>query len=346
MAPVRRGSGTWRKAALWWLTLAGILAAAPAATKPVPAGPLPIIDMHLHAYHAADQGPPPVIICAPYDHIPLRDPRWSAEQYFGETFKQVNCKHPLTSAPDDAALRTRSLGYLDRYNITAVTSGPADLVAQWHAAAPARIIPALAFGLSDAPSLESLRALHKAGKLAVMGEIGSQYDGVSPDDPKLEPYFALAEELDIPLAIHIGPGPPGAPYLGMPYRMKLSDPLQLEDVLVRHPRLRIYVMHAGWPMADRMIALMYAHPQVYVDTGVIGYTQPRAEFWAYLKRLVDAGYGHRIMYGSDQMVWPDAIPASIAAIEQAPFLSAAQKRDILYNNAARFLRLDEAKKGD
>lgn len=47
----------------------------------------------------------------------------------------------------------------------------------------------------------------------------------------------------------------------------------------------------------------------------------------------------RIMFGSDQMVWPEAIDVSIAAINEAPFLSAEQKRDILYNNAARFLRL-------
>lgn len=318
----------------------GVLAAV-AAALPAAGAPPPVIDMHLHALHATSQGPPPVIICAPYDDIPLRDPRWSSDRYFGKTFKQANCRHPLTSAPDDATLRTRSLAYLDRYNVTAVTSGPAALVAAWRAAAPARILPAIAFGATNPPSVDQLRALHKAGQLAVIGEIGSEYDGVAPDDPRLEPCFALAEELDVPVAIHMGPGPPGAPYLGMAYRMRLTDPLLLEDVLVRHPRLRLYVMHAGWPMADRMIALLYAHPQVYVDTGVIDYTQPRAEFWAYLRRLVDAGYGKRIMYGSDQMVWPDAIPASLAAIETAPFLTAAQKRDILYNNAARFLRIGE-----
>jgi predicted TIM-barrel fold metal-dependent hydrolase len=42
------------------------------------------------------------------------------------------------------------------------------------------------------------------------------------------------------------------------------------------------------------------------------------------------------------MVWPEAIERSIQVIEQAPFLTPAQKRDILYNNAARFLRLDAA----
>jgi len=41
------------------------------------------------------------------------------------------------------------------------------------------------------------------------------------------------------------------------------------------------------------------------------------------------------------MVWPGAIGAGIHSITSAPFLTEAQKRDILYNNAARFLRLKE-----
>jgi len=48
------------------------------------------------------------------------------------------------------------------------------------------------------------------------------------------------------------------------------------------------------------------------------------------------------MFGSDQMVWPGLIERSIQVIEEAPFLSDTQKRDILYNNAARFLRLTKA----
>ena len=45
------------------------------------------------------------------------------------------------------------------------------------------------------------------------------------------------------------------------------------------------------------------------------------------------------MFGSDQMTWPDAIGMAVEEIEKADFLSQQQKRDILYNNAARFLRL-------
>jgi predicted TIM-barrel fold metal-dependent hydrolase len=78
----------------------------------------------------------------------------------------------------------------------------------------------------------------------------------------------------------------------------------LEDVLMRHPKLRLYVMHAGWPMSHQMVALLYAHPQVYVDVAVIDWAIPRREFHQYLRRLVEAGFGKRIMFGSDQMVWP------------------------------------------
>ena len=44
------------------------------------------------------------------------------------------------------------------------------------------------------------------------------------------------------------------------------------------------------------------------------------------------------LLGEVQRVWADAIPVAIASITEADFLSDEQKRDILYNNAARFLR--------
>jgi hypothetical protein len=41
------------------------------------------------------------------------------------------------------------------------------------------------------------------------------------------------------------------------------------------------------------------------------------------------------------MVWPQAIEVGIQNINKATFLSETQKRDILFNNAARFLRLTQ-----
>ncbi len=122
---------------------------------------------------------------------------------------------------------------------------------------------------------------------------------------------------------------------------RLHSALTMEEVLVRHPQLRVYLMHAGYPLLDELLAVLYAHPQVYVDVGVIVYTQPRPAFYRFLRGIVEAGFGERVMFGSDQMVWPGTIERAIAIINEASFLTEGQKRDILYNNAARFLRLSE-----
>lgn len=301
----------------------------------------PIIDMHLHAGPANAQGPPPRRICAPFHRMAVRDPRWSAEEYAAMLREQRGCPAPLASATTDDELLQQTMDVLRRRNIYAVTSGPWEWVQRWYTAAPDRIIRGLAFHVYNAP-LDSVRRLVESGELKVMGEVVNQYVGVGPADSLFEPYLALAEAHDVPVGIHVGPGPQGAVYLGAKgFRGALAHPQLLEEALVRHPRLRVYAMHAGWPMLDEMLLMLYTHPQLYVDIGLISFALPRAEFYRHLRRLVEAGLGERIMFGSDQMVWPQAIERALDAVESAPFLTAQQKRDILYNNAARFLRLSK-----
>jgi hypothetical protein len=223
---------------------------------------------------------------------------------------------------------------MERYNVTGVTSGPMPFVRRWRAAAPRAGHPERrVFG--EAP-LDSMRAWAKDGTIRVHGRARVPVHAAwVPTTRWRRRTLPRRSNSTCPSGVHVGPGPPGAPYLGTPgYRMRLSNPLLLEDVLVRRPTLRLYVMHAGWPMGDNMVALLYAHPQVYVDVGVISWTQPVKEFHRYLRRLVEAGYGERVMFGSDQMSYPDALRIAIENVESADFLTPAQKRDIFYNNAA------------
>jgi hypothetical protein len=44
------------------------------------------------------------------------------------------------------------------------------------------------------------------------------------------------------------------------------------------------------------------------------------------------------------MIWPRAVDVAVDTLEKAPFLTAAQKRDIFFDNAARFLRLSDKEK--
>ena len=311
----------------------------------VPAqGREPVIDMHLHALAANAQGPPPMGMCTPIDTMPGWDPITPFPPVFLEVFKKPSCADPIWSPTTDVEVMTRTLDVMKRHNVIGVLSGPAARVDAWMAADSARFIPALILnaGEASAPTPEIVRQRHAQKQLSVLGEVTNQYSGLQPDDPRMEPYWTLAEELDIPVAYHVGPGPPGAVYLGSPnYRARLHSALTMEEVLVKHPRLRLSVMHAGFPLLDDMLALLYAYPQVYVDVGIIVYGQPRPAFYRYMQALVDAGFGKRVMFGSDQMVWPETLERAITVINDAPFLSAAQKRDILYNNAARFLRLSK-----
>lgn len=299
----------------------------------------PLIDIHVHAYPL--ELPPGTPAC-PGDQVqavPTLDPRADFDpSVLGA------CERPMRAPATGEALMRDSLAELARHGVRrAVTDGTVERVAQWRAAAPAsvRIVPAVPFASRNDRSIDALRALHREERLAVFAEVAMQYRGIRADDPRWEPYFALAEELDVPVGVHLGEGPPGAARFpgDEDYRASLTTPFQLEDVLRRHPKLRIRVMHDASPLVDEMIAMMFTHPNLYVDVACNNWGFPRAQFNDALKRRVDAGFGKRIAWGSDQTDWPQAIGESIRAIEDAPFRTAAHKRDIFYGNAARFLRL-------
>jgi len=321
------------------LLLLGLLfasVAAPAKT-PVP----PVIDMHLHAFKVGDAAGATSCPGSRRSYYPPIDPR---EPFAPSRF--IACTNPFRAPTTDEALMRESLAMLRKYNVRhAVTSGDLPDVARWRAAAPDRIIPAIAFADDiNKFSVEKFRQLYRDKSFSVFAEVANEYQGVEPGDPRWEPYFAMAEELDIPVGIHMGEGPiNGAHFPGYEaYRVRLTSPLLLEEVLVRHPKLRIYMMHYGSPMVEQTIAMMFTYPNLYVDVACNDWMMPRAQFYSQLKQLVDAGFEKRIMFGSDQIYWPQGIAEAIHSIKAAPFLSKAQKRDILYNNAARFLRLSPA----
>ena len=302
--------------------------------------PAPIIDMHIHANHANFAGMVPMTICIFNEDFPAT----SSVKDWGDTLLAgiKNCKHTLISETTDDNVMNKTLALLRKRNIYGVTSG--QLTEAWHKAEPKRVIPSFYLrGDGSDPSPDSLRKLFREGRFKILGEIAVQYRGMAPDDSFLSPYWALAEELDIPVGIHIGPGPIGAPYLGFgKYRGRLHSPLKLEEVLFKYPKLRVYIMHAAWPMIDELLALFWTHPHVYVDISGIATDLNKPAFHSYLKKIVTSGFCNRVMYGSDQMIWPELINKSIEAIETADFLTNKQKRDIFYNNAARFLKLSDA----
>ena len=126
------------------------------------------------------------------------------------------------------------------------------------------------------------------------------------------------------------------------YRIRRGNPVSLDEVLARNPGLRLYLMHMGDIWQESTLAILHMYPRVYLDVAAMAWGAiPREQFYAILQGLIRAGFGKRIMFGSDQMVWPELIGQAIEGIESAPFLTDEQKHDIFYNNAARFLGLPE-----
>jgi predicted TIM-barrel fold metal-dependent hydrolase len=290
------------------LLVAGAMVAPPIGAQ----ARLPIIDMHMHATRPGGQ--PDARPCYP----------------------EPNCDRVPAAAKSDADVLRLTLEAMDRYNIVlGFLSDNLDNVDKWVQAAPGRFLPSPMIADPTRVDFAALRTAYQSGKLRGMGELSNQYQGIAANEPIMDPIFALAEEFDLPVLIHMG----GTAASSAKFKISQGHPELLQDVLVRHPKLRLYLENAGFPFLEETIALLYRYPNVYADISTITWIFPRPIFQSYLHGLVDAGLAKRLMFGSDQMAWPETIGVAIAAIESVEFLTPEQKRDIFYNNAARFLRL-------
>ena len=316
--------------------------AAPAVAKAqntTPTAP-PVIDVHVHAM---DDIPGAVPMCPNTAKFTASDPS-TKEATFG--WVQEECTPKLYPAAKGEYMK-EVLAEMERLNVTAVVFGSAEGVQKWKAAGGNRVIPGTAFEAQGKRlPVEEVRKSFAGDGFKVMGEIGLQYQGVSPSDMSVDQYFALAEELDVPVAIHMGTGGSGRANVNptSKFRGSAGNPLLLEDLLARHPKLRVQVMHAGYPMIDNMLTLLQANSHVYVDVAGLIWSYPLKEVNRYIQRIVEAGFEDRVMFGTDQMEWPKLMAYSISIIQNADYLTPEEKRDILYNNAARFLRLDTQEK--
>jgi len=301
----------------------------------------PVIDVHVHAMDGSFPGVGPM--CPNTAKFTASDPA-TKEAPFG--WVQEECTPKLYPSANGEYMRD-VIAEMERLNVTAVVFGDPKSVQKWKDAGGKRVIPGTNFtegmGTKRIPP-DDLRKSFTTDGFKVMGEIGLQYEGLSPSDPSVDGYFALAEELDVPVAIHMGTGGSGRANVIMPkFRGSKGDPLLLEELLARHGKLRVQVMHAGYPMIDNMLTLLQANSHVYVDVAGLIWSYPLKEVNRYIERLVEAGFEDRVMFGTDQLLWPKLMAYSISIIQNADYLRPEEKRDILYNNAARFLRLGAAK---
>jgi predicted TIM-barrel fold metal-dependent hydrolase len=253
--------------------------------------------------------------------------------------------HVWDSLPPGRPFRDSLLAAFRTYHVeSAVASGDLASVRALAALAPDRVLAGVSYGPGIAlPATEQLDADFRAGRLAVFGEIDAAWLGEPLAGPHLAPYWDLVEAVQAPVAVFTGLAPAGTSLRDCcaGYRATAARLEDVEELLVRHPKLRVDLMQAGWPYRERTIALMYSYPGLYADLGNLAGNPsiPREEFLDYLHALVRAGLGKRLMFGSglSAQEWAARIGPIVEAVQSAPFLSEEQCADIFYRNAERFL---------
>lgn len=186
----------------------------------------------------------------------------------------------------------------------------------------------------ELPDIKWVEQQINNGKIDFIGEILSQYYGISPSDKLLYPYYALAEKYNLPVGIHTGLAGPNH---GCPnFKVSLGNPILMEDLILKFPKLKIWIMHAGSPFLEGTIAIMSVYRNVYTDISVISNPNivPYKDFYSTMKRLIDAGFENRLMFGSDN----GDIKISIESLNKLDFLSLEQKEKIFYKNAEQFFK--------
>ena len=118
--------------------------------------------------------------------------------------------------------------------------------------------PSAADDLEDAVTRLGLRGLKLAPAM----------QQVFPDDPALEPIYARADALGVPILFHAGLSwEPGS-------RLTYGQPLRFERAAADHPRLRIVLAHLAWPWVVEAVALALKYTNVYLDTSALYFDNP------------------------------------------------------------------------
>jgi predicted TIM-barrel fold metal-dependent hydrolase len=190
-------------------------------------------------------------------------------------------------------------------------------------------------GVDPNKGVKALRELDFAiGELGLRGLNLQTFElGLPINDARMFPFYAKCIELDIPLNLHCSTS------FSTAAAMRLGHPGLLDEVMVYFPELRVCAAPPGWPWVHELLAVAMRHENLF-----IGLTAVRPKYLA----VPESGYGGLLQYGNtilqDRIIWGSSWPMlpierSLEEIDALP-LKDNVKRKWLYNNAARFLRLE------
>ncbi|MBX3651062.1 MAG: amidohydrolase family protein [Burkholderiales bacterium] len=147
------------------------------------------------------------------------------------------------------------------------------------------------------------------------------------DDVRINPIFEECQSLNIPV---IGMfGPISGPDVGY------ANPLPLDRVAGRFPKLNLVAAHGGWPYVTEMLAIAFRRPNVYLSPDIFMIDMPGSQ--DYLKAIN--------LYLEDRFLFATAYPFNglieyITKFTKLPFRKGIMEK-LLYNNAEKLFSRDK-----
>jgi uncharacterized protein len=157
--------------------------------------------------------------------------------------------------------------------------------------------------------------------------------GFAPNDQAFYPLWAEIESLGVPALFHsgqtgIGAGLPG----GRGLKLRLSDPMLVDDVAADFPGLTVILAHPSVPWASSSISIATHKANVYIDLS--GWS-PKY-FPAELVRAANSYLQDKVLFGTDYpLLTPERWLRDFETLDLKP----AAKAKILKSNAVRVLGL-------
>jgi predicted TIM-barrel fold metal-dependent hydrolase len=154
---------------------------------------------------------------------------------------------------------------------------------------------------------------------------------------KYFPVYEACIECDVPIWIHTSLN------FSHVIPMEYGRPLLLDRVAVRYPDLKIIAGHAGWPWVTEMMAVLWRHPNVYVDISGVRpkYMGMEKTGWAPLVHYGNSILQDKVLFAT---AWPLVMFHDAVSDVRGLSLKPEVEEKWFWKNAAKLLKLDNLKK--
>jgi len=211
----------------------------------------------------------------------------------GQAYAARLDKHSYDSKPEEHWKASAGADRVVVFGLQARAVGvwvPNEIIADYVRQHPEKLVGWASVDPNDPDCIGQLERC--VGELGLKGlKLGPAYQHFDPQDRKHWPLFAKCQQLGLPIMWHQGTTFPSHA------RLKWANPLQLEDVAMDFPDLKMIIAHLGHPWEIDTVALVRKAPNVYTDCSAVHYRPWR--YWQALVSAMEYGVEHKILLASD-----------------------------------------------